>query len=122
MVFWYRTVNWLPLDKGQIDVQKTIGARNERIRTNNADDRDVNTSMVEVAVQNTNTVGKANGGFVGRRTVDKAPLPAAVVASTTAISSNQMVSSTESVASSTEPGAGEETATEPESTDETTTN
>jgi len=89
-------------DKGQIDVKKTIEARNERIRTNTTDERDVNTSLVEVPVQNTNTAGKADGGLVGRGTGGKKPQPAVVVASTTATSSDQTASSTDATASSSE--------------------
>lgn len=89
-------------DKGQIDVQETIEARNERIRTNTTDERDVNTSTVEVPVQNTNTAGKADGGLVGRGTGGKKVESIENVATSTATSSNQTATSTEVVASSTE--------------------
>lgn len=85
-------------DKGQIDVQKTIEARNERIRTNTTDSRDVNTSMVEVPVQNTNTTGMADGGFVGYGESVETPKPADEVASTTASSTEETVPSTEAEA------------------------
>lgn len=85
-------------DKGQIDVQKTIEDRNERIRNNKTDERDVLNSHVEVPVQNSNNTGKADGGMVGRGTGGKTPQPAVEsLATTTATSSEQVASSTESV-------------------------
>lgn len=86
-------------DVGQIDVQKTIEARNERIRNNQADERDLMVSQVEVPVQNTN-VGKADGGLVGRGVGTVPALPKAVPASTTATST---ATSTDATASSTSP-------------------
>ena len=104
-------------DNGQIDVQKTIEDRNERIRTNNPNEHDVMTSTLEVPVQNTNNAGKADGGFIGQGAPASTPQP--VVASSTATSSDQTASSTETVASSTESGA--EAVTEPEGTEEAST-
>lgn len=61
-------------DSGQIDVQKTIEARNDRIRSNTASEADVVVSTVEIPVQNTNA-RKADGGLIGRGTGGAAPLP-----------------------------------------------
>lgn len=91
------------LDKGQIDVQQTIEARNERIRNNQADERDMLVSQVEIPVQDTTAQGQVDGGLIGRGTGGKAPEPLAEVATTTATSSELMASSTEQMASSTEP-------------------
>lgn len=91
------------LDKGQIDVQQTIEARNERIRNNQADERDMLVSQVEIPVQDTTAQGQVDGGLIGRGTGGKAPEPLAEVATTTATSSELMASSTEQMTSSTEP-------------------
>jgi hypothetical protein len=91
------------LDKGQIDVQQTIEARNERIRNNQADERDMLVSQVEIPVQDTTAQGQVDGGLIGRGTGGKAPEPLAEVATTTATSSELMALSTEQMASSTEP-------------------
>lgn len=98
------------MDEGQIDVTQTIEARNERIRTNTTDDRDVNKSIVEVPVQNTNNAGKADGGLVGRGTGGKKPKPVVIVATTTATSTDQMASSTDATASSSKDVTDEEDA------------
>ena len=90
------------MDEGVIDVQKTIEDRNERIRTNTADERDIFFSNVEVPVQNTSK--KADGGLIGRPT-PVTPKPASTTATSTeetASTTDAIASSTESVASSTE--------------------
>lgn len=90
-------------DQGRIDVQQVIEERNERIRNNRPDERDIITSTVQVPVQDTDTQGKADGGLIGRGTGGRAPEPApAAVASSTASSTDLVASSTEAVASSTE--------------------
>lgn len=97
-------------DQGQIDVQETIKARNERIRTNTADERDLINSTVEVPVQDTSAVRKADGGLVGRGTGGAVPKPKPKlepVSTTTATSSLPTASSTDMTASSTEDGAEE---------------
>jgi hypothetical protein len=91
------------LDQGQIDVEKTIEARNERIRNNQANEQDTLVSTIEVPVQDTNTQGKPDGGLIGRGTGGRAPVPE-VSASSTATSTDQTASSTEAVASSTDEG------------------
>ncbi len=92
------------LDKGQINVEQTIEARNERIRNNQADERDVLVSQVEVPVQDTALQGKVDGGLVGRGTGGLAP-EVEGVASSTATSTDMTASSTETMASSTEADA-----------------
>ena len=97
-------------DKGQIDVEGTIEARNERIRNHTADERDLVTSVVEVPVQNTSTNSRPDGGLVGRGSSGPAtpravPLPP--VSTTTATSSDETASSTKNVASSSEAVAEE---------------
>lgn len=84
-------------DKGQIDVQKTIQERNERIRTNTTDERDANTQLIEVPVQNTNI--KPKEGLVGAGKA-KAPAPApvpVVTSSTTASTTDTVASTTEDI-------------------------
>ncbi len=98
-------------DAGQIDVRQTIEARNERIRNNQADERDLLTSMVEVPVQNTNPDRKADGGLVGLGTGGAPPkpvLPPATDTASTSSSTSQTASSTEVVASSTDEALDEE--------------
>jgi hypothetical protein len=100
-------------DSGQIDVKQTIEARNERIRNNQADERDTITSTVEVPVQDTDSVGKVDGGLIGRGTGGRTPEPALDLASTTASSTDGVASSTEAVASSTEEVGAEAEAARP---------
>lgn len=88
-------------DEGQIDVQKTIEERNERIRNNQADERDLSGSLVEVPVQNTNAQ-RADGGLIGRGVGSGTTAPAPPVATSTATSSAESATSTEAVATSTE--------------------
>lgn len=88
-------------DKGVININQTIEERNERIRTNTTDERDVNTSLVEVPVQSAADGGKSAGGFVGMGAAAEAPAPKeepVASASTT----DQTASSTETIATSTE--------------------
>ncbi|NCN11907.1 hypothetical protein GW937_01140 [Candidatus Kaiserbacteria bacterium] len=94
------------LDDGQIDVQQVIEARNERIRNNQADERDVLVSQFEVPVQDTTFQGKADGGLIGRGTGGRVPV-VSEVASTTATSTDETASSTDLMASSTESGVDE---------------
>lgn len=49
-------------DGGQINVEETIEARNERIRNNQANEQDVISSTIEVPVQDTDSVNKVDGG------------------------------------------------------------
>lgn len=92
-------------DTGVIDVQQTIEARNERIRNNQAEERDLVSSKVEVPVQNTN-VNKADGGLIGRGVGTPPPTPPPVVATTTATSSlDGTGTSTEAVATTTDTSA-----------------
>ncbi|MCA9356785.1 hypothetical protein H6784_04770 [Candidatus Nomurabacteria bacterium] len=88
-------------DPGQINVSQTVEARNERIRTNNTDERDENTSLVEVPVQNTSNAGKSLSGFVGIGSAkpDASKIEEKETASTTASTAS---STEEVVASSTE--------------------
>lgn len=96
-------------DQGRIDVERTIEERNERIRNNRPDERDIITSVVEVPVQDTSSVGKVDGGLVGRGTGGRAPEPSPIdLASTTASTTDNVASSTEAVASSTEEVVSEE--------------
>lgn len=88
-------------DEGEIDVLKTIEARNERIRNNQATEQDVLTTTIEVPVQNTNE-RKVDGGLKGRGTGGAAPEPPEEVASTTASSTDVTASSTDATASSTD--------------------
>ncbi len=88
-------------DVGQIDVQKTIEARNERIRNNTASEQDMLTGLVTVPVQNTNS-NKADGGLVGREVGFKPPAPKVQASSSTATSTELTASSTGAVASSTD--------------------
>lgn len=92
-------------DRGPIDVQQTIEARNERIRNNQADESDTITTSIEVPVQDSDSVDKVDGGLLGREVGYQDP-NAVVVASTTATSTDMAASSTEAVASSTDGGTG----------------
>lgn len=95
-------------DEGEIDVLRTIEARNERIRNNQATEQDVLTTTFEVPVQNTNE-RKVDGGLKGRGTGGVAPvLPPAETASTTASSTDMTASSTEQTASSNDEMTDEE--------------
>jgi len=87
-------------DAGQIDVQKTIEARNERIRNNQANNDDLMSGMVEVPVQNTSQ--RADGGLIGRG-VGSATVTPPVPETDTATSSLDIATSTESMSSTTEP-------------------
>lgn len=82
-------------DGGQIDVLKTIEERNQRIRTNTTNESDTFSSNVEVPVQTTNTNSKPDGGLKGRGTGGTVP-EVAPVATSTATSSEEMASSTDS--------------------------
>lgn len=92
-------------DKGQIDVQKTIEERNERIRNNTATEKDTIVSRVEVPVQDTTAVAKENkadGGLIGRGTGGGVPKPKSQLPVANASTTENIASSTETVASSTE--------------------
>lgn len=80
-------------DAGQIDVQKTIEARNERIRNNQANEGDTITSKIAVPVQDTKAQ-KADGGLRGLGTGGIKPAPPAPAATSTATSSDATASST----------------------------
>jgi|AntRauTorckE6833_2_1112554.scaffolds.fasta_scaffold00979_17 hypothetical protein len=83
-------------DSGQINVNQTIEARNERIRTNSASVDDTTTSSIEIPVQSTSN-NLANGGLVGSGQPTPKP-PVAEPAET----SSTTASSSESVATSTD--------------------
>jgi hypothetical protein len=89
-------------DEGQIDVVKTIEERNERIRSGQGTEQEIN-SMI-LPVQNTNE-RLPDGGLRGRG-VGTAPAAAAPdpLASTTASTTDATASSTDATASSTEDG------------------
>ena len=102
-------------DKGQIDVQKTIEDRNERIRNNTATEQDTIASKVEVPVQDTTAAAKENkadGGLIGRGTGGSVPKPRAELATPNASTTESMASSTEAVASSTEATGAEDAGNE----------
>lgn len=86
-------------DSGQINVQKTIEERNERIRNNTASSQDKLTGNVEIPVQNTSQ--KPGGGLKGRGVGTKTPVVVtpleSEVASSSATSSDGVASSTEDV-------------------------
>jgi hypothetical protein len=91
-------------DSGQINVNETIEARNERVRNNTANNDDVASGVVEVPVQNTNSA-LPNGGLVG--TGDAQPRvpvtpPVEELATSTATSSDVVASSTEDLSESEE--------------------
>lgn len=91
------------LDTGQIDAEKIIEARNERIRNNQANTEDMQSSTIEIPVQDTGTQGKVDGGLIGGAPSSQ-PSDPVVSASSTATSTDQTASSTEAVASSTDDG------------------
>lgn len=96
-------------DKGQINVNQTIEARNERIRNNTANEKDIESSTVEVPVQNTNAntnpnAGKADGGLIGI-TPSKGSVPKPVGE---LVKDTTTASTTEVKATSTEPVETEE--------------
>jgi len=86
-------------DDGQINVNQVIDDRNERVRTNSLDDRDVASDVVNVPVQNTNNNNQVDGGLVGLGSLN-IPSPATTTASTT----DDTATATESVATSTDDG------------------
>ena len=92
------------LDSGQIDTNKAIEERNQRIASNQANDFDVQFSAETVPVQDTTKVGKADGGLKGLGVGTKAatPPPPPVTSSSTATSSEATASSSEATATSTE--------------------
>lgn len=87
-------------DDGQIDVQKTIEERNERIRNNQANNDDLISGMVEVPVQNTSV--KADGGLIGRGVGSGTTAPPLHEADS-ATSSLDVATSSEAVSTTTEP-------------------
>ncbi|MCB9812216.1 hypothetical protein H6778_01005 [Candidatus Nomurabacteria bacterium] len=93
-------------DQGQIDVQATIKARNDRIKNNQATEQDLMITQIEVPVQNTNKERKVDGGLhgLGIQTPPKPPVEVAstTASSTTASNTDATASSTAAVASSTE--------------------
>jgi hypothetical protein len=93
-------------DEGQINVQKTIEDRNERIRNNQANERDFIGGRVEVPVQNT-TVRQADGGLIGRGVGSGTTAPTPPVATSTATSSIETATSSEAVATSSEATAAD---------------
>lgn len=93
------------VDKGQIDVENTIKARNERIRNNKATAEDTITSSVVVPVQDTSR--RADGGLSGRGTGGTAS-KSTPVSTPTASTSDNIASSSESIGSSTEKMLNEE--------------
>ena len=98
-------------DEGQINVQQAIEDRNERIRTNTQDERDVLTSTVEVPVQNS-IRSKPQGGLWGRSPDDPARqevvTPEPDTGTSTASTTEATASSTDEVIEN-EEGGQEET-------------
>lgn len=94
-------------DDGQIDIDATVEARNERIRTNTTDAQDVVTSTMEVPVQ-TSSVKHTGATLRGRGTgvsnTPSVPMPVSDtdVSSSTATSTDETASTTQAVASSTD--------------------
>jgi hypothetical protein len=82
-------------DKGQINVTQLIQERNQTQRTGDPDESGIQTSPVEVPVQNTNKT--VNGGLVGLGTGGTKPKPPV----DSATSTDGIASSTEAMASST---------------------
>lgn len=105
-------------DRGQIDVNKTIEARNERIRAGGGTPDDVTTEVIPV--QNTNNTGKADGGLRGRGVGSKTITPPVETSTSTATSTDATASSTDAVASSTEAVNEETTEAESEVVEEST--
>lgn len=101
-------------DDGQIDVNQVIEARNERVRNNQTDGRDIVANSVTVPVQNTNNSNQVDGGLVGLgdRNV---PAPEEATSTATSTLDSAVASSSDAVATST-PAEVTETqpATEPE--------
>jgi hypothetical protein len=88
-------------DEGQINVNEVIEARNERVRNNQTDGRDVVANTVNVPVQNTNNSNQVDGGLVGLGdSTITVPTDISSTASTTPAS--EVASTSEAVASSTE--------------------
>jgi hypothetical protein len=87
-------------DSGQIDIQETIKARNERLRNNVPTENDVLTSTVAVPVQNKNA-GKVDGGLVGLGNIAPPTPKPSVPATTTATSTEGTATSTAAVSTST---------------------
>lgn len=122
-------------DSGQIDVQQTIEARNERVRSNTATEDDLIGGTVNVPVQSTSQ--KPDGGLRGLGTGGASPKPApkpeptatstatsseAVATSTNAVvTSSEAVSTEESRVSSAETSVGEADAAREEADSETET-
>lgn len=102
------------IDQGQIDVQQTIQARNERIINNQPTEQDLadlkegETLQVPVPVQNTSQTRRLKGRPLNSSDVTT-PAPSPVVASSTASSTDTTASSTAAIASSTEPVVDEVT-------------
>jgi hypothetical protein len=85
-------------DSGQINVEQTIEERNERIRSDQANENDTINSKVELPVQNTEVNSKPDGGLKGRG-IGSAPVKPAPVAEAmpdTSTSTNATSSSTKS--------------------------
>lgn len=89
-------------DQGQINVQATIEARNERIRNNQADERDTIVTSIEVPVQNSGD-RRPDGGLVGLGNVNP-PSPPTEPATTTATTSPESATSTNDIATTTDSG------------------
>jgi len=83
-------------DSGQINVNETIEARNERIRNNSATTDDESTGVIEIPVQNTAN-SLPNGGLVGAGKPKVPIAPPVEIASSTASSSNAVATSTDEV-------------------------
>jgi len=89
-------------DEGQIDVNQVIEARNERVKNNLTDGRDVVANTVTVPVQNTNNGNQVDGGLVGLGDRNP-PTPAAATSTATSSTESVNASSSEAVASSSQP-------------------
>jgi hypothetical protein len=89
-------------DKGEIDIDATIEARNERIRSNTASEEDMLKSNVELPVQNTTKHTSATLRGRGTGATTPKPKPPVVAGTSTASTTDATASSTAQTASSTE--------------------
>lgn len=99
-------------DSGQIDVKKTIEARNERIKNNQALEIDTLVTDTVIPVQNTNKNREAGNGLVGlgKPNTTSEPTLEPDIASSTATSTEATASSTtEVISETTESELNEET-------------
>jgi hypothetical protein len=86
-------------DPGEIDINATIEARNERLRTNTASQNDTEFSRVNVPVQNRGNATEPDGGLRGLGSAPAQPAPpppaTSTATSTATTTDNQSATSTE---------------------------